>query len=130
VSLDATEKLPSPSIVGGVVFNDVAARTLVVRLSETASGYQKLLYQQAWQALRRAEESGVRRQTVWAHTPDANQVAFATPGDYGMLLFHFPPTRESAYPRLVGKPGLTASVALDRSTSRFISVTFRHRRES
>jgi hypothetical protein len=129
VSLYATESLPQPVVVGGVVFNDVAARTLVVRLSETASGYQSLIYQQAWQALRQAEESGRGGQTVWAHSPDALQVAFATPGDYGTLLFHFPTGSGSAYQQLVSRPGLTASMGLNRSTNRFISVTFKHRRE-
>jgi hypothetical protein len=58
MSVFATEKVPQPLTVDGVVFNDPATRTLHVRLSDQASGYTRLLWQQGWQALRRAEESG------------------------------------------------------------------------
>ena len=43
--------LPSPSAVDGVVSTDLAARTLVVRLSELAGGYARLLWRQGHQAL-------------------------------------------------------------------------------
>jgi hypothetical protein len=59
--------VPAPLAVDGVVANDVAARTLVVRLSENAEGYARLLWQQGYQALAQAEESGYRSKvpTVW-----------------------------------------------------------------
>lgn len=47
MSLLQTEKLPAPIAIDGVVVADVVARTLGVRLSETASGYQRLWWKQA-----------------------------------------------------------------------------------
>jgi hypothetical protein len=41
VTLSQTEKLPAPVAIDGVVVTDVVARSLGVRLSETASGYQR-----------------------------------------------------------------------------------------
>jgi hypothetical protein len=60
--------VPAPLAVDGVVANDVAARTLVVRLSENAEGYARLLWQQGHQALAQAKESGYRSKVpiVWA----------------------------------------------------------------
>ena len=56
MSLLQTEKLPSPIAVDGVVVTDVVARSLGVRLSETANGYQRLWWKQAHQALKAAVE--------------------------------------------------------------------------
>jgi hypothetical protein len=58
VSLFATERLPQPYAIDCPVSNDVLSRTLVVRLPEKAGGYEKLLWRQAYQAYRAAEESG------------------------------------------------------------------------
>jgi hypothetical protein len=54
----ATTPIPQPAAIDGVVTNDVATRTLVVRRPEDASGYQKLLWREAHQALVAAAESG------------------------------------------------------------------------
>jgi hypothetical protein len=63
-----TPRVPQPLAADGVVTNDVAARTLVVRLSERAEGYGRLLWREGHQALVKAEESGWRSRvtTVWA----------------------------------------------------------------
>lgn len=65
MSLFATERVPQPVVMTGVVGRDLPARTLTVRLSELASGYERLHWKTAHQALRRAEETGWRTsQTV------------------------------------------------------------------
>jgi hypothetical protein len=114
-------------VVDAAVFNDVPSRTLVVRLSESAGGYEKRLWRESHGALVTAEASGWRTGgTVYASAPGAFQVAHAAPGDYGQLLFRFPPG-VTAYAELVSKPNLYAVVGMDRSTNRFINVKFRHR---
>jgi hypothetical protein len=130
VSLLARERLPQPHDATGVVSNDLANRTLTVRLSDQANGYTRLLWKEAYRALRRSEESGWRdaHSTVWASTPQAYQVVRATAGDAafgGLLKFTFPPGNQS-YSILIGKP-VTATVWIDRSTNRFINVNFKHR---
>jgi hypothetical protein len=125
----STEVLPQPAAVDGVVFHDPATRTLHVRLSDQANGYTKLLWQQGWQMLCRAEEAGWPRRGapwVWASTPGAYQVVHGLPGDGGTLKFHFPPGT-AAYSELVGKPGLVAIATIDRGTHHILSVKFLHR---
>jgi len=130
VSLFATEKLPSPHEAIGVVSNDLPQRTLSVRISDNESGYARLLWRECFQALRRSEEAGRHGDsTVWASTPQAYQVAHAATGDAafgGTLVFRFR-QGEASYAELVGRPGLTAGVWLDRSRRRFINVVFKHR---
>ena len=52
MTLYATEKVPQPFAVDGVVVNDPATRSLGVRLPEAASGYQKLWWKTAHQQLK------------------------------------------------------------------------------
>jgi hypothetical protein len=123
VTAMATTPVPSPHAVDAVVSADIPSRTLTVRISDLASGYQKLQWKEAWRALKRAEEHGWRNspQTLWADTAASRRVAFATLGDDvwgGVLKFTFPSGVE-AFQQLIGKPGLTATVWLDRSTHRF-----------
>jgi hypothetical protein len=68
VSLLQTEKLPSPHAVDCAVSNDVLSRTLDVRLPPTENGYSKLLWREAFQAYKAAEESGWGGNTspLWA----------------------------------------------------------------
>ena len=128
MSLSATERLPQPRAVVGVVDNDIANRTLYVRLSETANGYDRLLWRQAYGQLKAAEEAGwpAASPFVWASAPGAYQAAHVLPGEYATLKVHFP-TGESSYQKLVSQPGLCAFVSVDRSTGRFISVSFKNR---
>jgi hypothetical protein len=124
-----TEVMPQPIAVDGVVFNDPAARTLHVRLPDQASGYTKLLWQQGWQQLRRAEEAGWPANGapwVWADAPGAYRVVHGGPGEGGTLKFHFPPGT-AGYTELVGKPGLVAIVTLDRGTHRVLGCRFLNR---
>jgi hypothetical protein len=130
VSLFATEKLPSPHAVDAVVSADIPSRTLTVRISDLASGYQKLQWKEAWRAMKGAEEKGWRNTpTLWADTADSSRVAFATLGDNlwgGLLRFAFAPGVQ-AFQQLISRPGLTATVWLDRSSHRFLSCNFKHR---
>ena len=124
-----TEVVPQPVAVDGVVFNDVATRTLTVRLPDNASGYTKLLWQQGWQQLRRAEEAGWPSSGapwVYASTPSANRVVHGLPVVGGQLAFHFP-AGTAGYTELISKPGVVAIAVLDRGTHRFLSVKFLHR---
>ena len=129
--MTTTTQIPQPVAVDGVVFNDVATRTLTVRLPDKATGYTKLLWQQGWQALRRAEESGFRGGTPipWAHGAGRQrEIAHGLPGDGGVLTFHFP-AGVTAYSELISKPGLTAIVTVDRGTHHILSCRFLHRTE-
>jgi hypothetical protein len=130
----AATPVPSPHAVDAVVTPIISERTLVVRLSDTASGYQRLCWREAWRALKSAENSGWRNnvQTLWADAPDSRRVAFATLGDDlwgGMLKFTFP-SGVQAFQQLIGAPGLTATVWLDRSSHRFLSVNFKNRQSA
>jgi hypothetical protein len=128
VSLLQTEKLPAPIAIDGVVVADVVARTLGVRLSETASGYQRLWWKQAHQQLKAAVESGwARHPFVWASTPTAYQVAHVQPADFAMLQVTFP-VGTAGYSELISRPGLYAIVTVDRSSGRFLTVKFLHSR--
>jgi hypothetical protein len=127
----AATPVPSPHGVDAVVSVDIPGRVLTVRISDLASGYQKLQWKEAWRALKTAEENGWRNTTptLWADTADSRRVAFATLGDnlWGrQLRFAFAPGVQ-AFQQLIGKPGLTATVWLDRSSQRFLSCNFKHR---
>jgi hypothetical protein len=127
MTLFATERLPQPIVVLGVVAVDLPSRTLQVRASELASGHEKLNWRTAHQALRQAEETGWRTGgTVYASAPGAYQVAHVNPGDFLSLLVRFPPG-EQAFSQLLSRPGLFAWVSVDRSTGKFIGVKFSHR---
>ena len=127
MSLLQTEKLPSPIAVDGVVVTDVVARSLGVRLSETANGYQRLWWKQAHQALKAAVENGwASHPYVYASTPSAYQVAHVQPGDFQMLTVHFP-VGTAGFSELISKPGLVAIAVVDRNSAQFLSVKFLHR---
>jgi hypothetical protein len=119
-ALAASTPLPSPLAVVGVVSSIIPERVLVVRISDTASGYERSTWRTAYQALKASEERG------WS----AHPTVFAAAGDPvfgGLLRFTFAPG-EPSYVQLVGKPGLTCFVVLDRESHRFLSVKFRHGR--
>jgi hypothetical protein len=58
--------------------------------------------------------------------PRSDRIAFAVPRDRRTLRFYFQPD-EPAYQKLVGKPGLTATVVLDHETSHILNVKFHNR---
>jgi hypothetical protein len=130
----ASTRLPSPMAVVSVVSSIISERVLVVRIADNESGYARLTWKTAYQALKSAEESGWSRNapTVWASTDKSDNAAFAVAGDPvfgGLLKFTFAgEAAYSQYLRLVATPGLTASVMLDRETHQFLSVKFRHGR--
>jgi hypothetical protein len=110
-----------------VVDIDTPNRTLVLRVSERESGYNRLWWREAHTALRSADQDGWRNhRRVYASTSTAYQVAHAVPGDYGMLLVRFP-SGEPSFAQLVGKPGLTALVTVDRNSGHFVGVKFLNR---
>ena len=125
----ATTRLPQPLALDGVVYSDVSTRTLFVRLPDAAGGHARSLWGQAYQQLRKAEESGRAASvpTLWASGAGKTSIAHGVPGEAGTLKFHFYPGKDSAYSELVGKPGLFAYVTIDRSTGQFLGVTFRNR---
>ena len=125
----ATVPVPQPLAVDAVVFSDVGTRTLHVRLSDQANGYARLLWQQGWEALRQAEESGWRNNgvpDVWASAPGAPRIVHGLPGEGGTLKFTFH-TSQPAYSALVSKPGLVAICTLDRGTHHILGVKFLNR---
>ena len=131
MSLYATEKVPQPLAVTGIVDIDIPNRTLTVMLSDAERGFPRLVWRESYAALRRSEESGWRtgQPTVWASTDSADKVASAAAGDAsfgGMLRFQFAPG-EASFMQLIGKPGLTAIIVLDRSSHRYMGVKFKHR---
>jgi hypothetical protein len=120
--------LPRPKAAVGVVFADVVARTLTVRLSELESGYAKLLWREGWTALRRSQEAGWPidgAPWVWADVPGGRRVVHGQPVDGGALSFHFP-VGTAGFAELVSKPGLTAIVTMDVGTRRILAVRFRN----
>ena len=129
MTLFATEKLPQPVALDGVVINDLPSRSLSVRLPEAASGYEKLWWKQAWLQLRAAVEDGWRKHPyVWASTPGAYQVAHVEPGDFQTLVVSFP-SGLAAYSELIIRPGVVAIATVDRNSNRFLGVKFLTARE-
>lgn len=128
MTLFATEKqLPAPFAVDAVVVNDITSRSLGVRLSERASGFERLWWNQAWRQLKTGLEDGWRNHPyVFASAPGAYQVAHVEPVDFQMLRVSFPPG-VAAYASLISRPGLVAIATIDRNTSQFVAVRFLNR---
>jgi hypothetical protein len=121
-----SEVLPRPKAATGVVFADVAARVLTVRLSELEDNYSQQLWKEGWAGLRRAQEAGWPingTPPIWADVPGGRRVVAARPVDGGALSFHFPPGT-AGYSELVSKPRLTAIVTMDVSSRRILAVRF------
>jgi hypothetical protein len=125
----AVEALPQPQAVDAVVFVDAVERTLTARLRDQAGGYERLLWTQAWQALRRAWEAGWPANGapwVFADVPGARQVVHGLPTEGGTLQFSFPPGTPG-FAELISKPGVVAVVTVDRGTQRFLACRFLNR---
>lgn len=121
--------MPRPKAVVGAVFSDPLSRTLHVRQAEPVGGLERLLWRQAWLALRAAEAAGWPADgppAVWANTPSARQVVHGGPGDGGTLVFRFPTGGTAGFGELIGRPGLSALVTIDLGSHWFLGVTFRH----
>jgi hypothetical protein len=125
----AVEALPRPVAVDGVVFNDVATRTLSVRPSDLANGYTKLLWREAWMKQRRSQEAGWPlggADWLFCDAPGAPRVVHGLPGDAGVMSFHFP-VGTAGYGKLVSKPGLIAIVTIDAGSRQFLTCRFLNR---
>ena len=115
MSLSATEVLPRPRAISAEVTNDVTSRSLVVRCPDTEAGYGRLLWREAYAALKKDDEVG-RWSGLYADAYDVGaRLAYGVPGDNQTLKFHFPLDGSTAYTTLTAKPGLYAIVTLDAS---------------
>jgi hypothetical protein len=136
VTVLARERLPQPLVMDGIVRNDVGTRTLVVSRPENLSGYQKVAWRTAHEALVKAEQNGWYTATgrpslvpyLFAHGAGQTDIAHGLPGDKLTLLFHFPAGVE-VYTKLVSQPGLRALVTVDKSSGWFTRVKFIHGRK-
>jgi hypothetical protein len=82
-ALVATTPVPSPMAVDGVVSSIIPERVLVVRISDLASGRERLTWRTAWRALKSAEEAGWRT----AHPAEVGKESCRTlPGVQGVQL--------------------------------------------
>jgi hypothetical protein len=127
--LRVTERLPAPLTMVGVVTHDVAARTLVVRRQEQASGFERLAWREAYNALVRAEQNGWPfngAPHLYADGGGGVSYRFRGARTRSDVTFCFQVPSE-AYAELVSRAGLTSWVTADRSTGWFQSVRFRHR---
>jgi hypothetical protein len=121
----AAEVLPEPRAVTCPVFVDSERRVLTVRLPDQAGGYERHLWIQAWQQLRRAQEAGWPvggPGPVPADVP-AGRLVHGLPVDGAQLAFSFP-VGTPGFAELVSKPGVTAVVTLDRSRLEFLRCRF------
>ena len=124
MSLSATEVLPRPRAISAEVTNDVTSRSLVVLCPDTEAGYGRLLWREAYAALKKDDEVG-RWSGLYADAYDVGaRLAYGVPGDNQTLKFHFPLDGSTAYTTLTAKPGLYAIVTLDASTRRFLTCRF------
>ena len=91
MSLFQTETAPSTLVLEGVVITDPLARSVAVRLSDTASGGDKMWWRTAHTALKAAVENGWQdHRYVYASTPSASDAVHVQPTDFGMLTATFP----------------------------------------
>ena len=126
--MTAVEAMPRPLAISAVVFHDFAARILSVRPGDQASGYEKLLWREAWQQQRRSREAGWPPNGapwVYADVPGAPQVVHGLPAEGGLMAFHFP-VGTAGYSELISRPGVIALVTIDRGTHQFLSCRFLH----
>lgn len=124
--MTATEVLPEPQAIDAVVFVDAVERTLTVRLPDAAGGYSKLLWRDAWQALRQGQEAGWPPDAapwIYADLAGGDRSVYGRPAEGGTLQFQFPPGAPG-FAALISKPGVIAVVTADRSTRRFMACRF------
>jgi hypothetical protein len=118
--------VPNPLAADGTVINHPAERTWTVKPAETR-GYAALLWRQGHRALVEAEQSGrYGAPLVWAHGPGRRKIARGLPAGDGTLLFRLK-RGDPVYRELVITPGQSATVVVDRETSRILGVRFTHR---
>ena len=126
MSLYATEKVPQPLVIEGVVITDVLARSVAVRLPTTAGGGDRMWWRTAHTAMKAAVENGwANHRYVYASTPSASDVVHMLPGDFSMLTATFP-IGVAGFSELIGRP-VYALVSLDRNKGRFTRVSFLNR---
>jgi hypothetical protein len=126
----AVEVSPRPYFAQAVVIPDSGNRTLYVKRPEVDSGYSLLLWRESWTALMQAQETARANghATVWAGIDGDPRLAFAEAVSNLKLRFQFPnvPSAVEPFQRLITTPGLVASVQMDSSSRRFVSVRFKN----
>jgi hypothetical protein len=123
VTAAAAEALPRPQAITASVFVDPATRSVAVRLRDTAGSYERSLWVQSWQRLRRAQENGWPPGSPLqprVDLPGARQVVPGQPIDGAQLLFSFP-VGVAGFASLVAQPKVTAIVTVDRNRLEFLS---------
>jgi hypothetical protein len=123
------QPLPQPQAIAAVVFVDGLSRTLTARLPDLAGRYERHLWTQGWQQLRRAQEAGWPPggpQPVFADLPGARQVAHGQPGGWWDAAVHRP-TQDSRLRRVDLQAGVVAVATIDRSSHRFLTCRFLNR---
>ena len=126
MTLFQTETVPQPLVVEGVVLTDALARSVAVRLPETAGGGDRMWWRTAHTAMKAAVENGWRNHSfVWASTPSVSDAVHVQPADFQMLTATFP-IGTAGFSELIGKP-VYALVSVDRSLGRFTRVSFLNR---
>jgi hypothetical protein len=128
VTLFQTERIPSPLVLEAVVITDVLARSVAVRLPETAGGGSRMWWKTAHTAMKAAVENGwTNHPYVYANTPNASDAVHMQPADFSMLTATFP-IGVAGFSELVSKP-VYALVTIDRNKGRFTRVSFLHGRK-
>lgn len=105
----------------GAVSVDLGAREITVMPAET--GYAATLWQQGY---RQMVHGGYGGPTVWASGPGGRDIARGNP-EGGALKFTFQ-RGNPAFAELVGTPGLSAIITVDRRRGTILGVKFRGRR--
>jgi hypothetical protein len=121
--------VPEPMGITAVASVNIGERSISVRCSDLASGYEKLSWRTAFRHLQSAEQLGWSNHgTVWASTPTKFQAAYATPGnsDFGGTLRFTFAKGETAFWDLISKP-VACTIFVDRSSGRFINCSLKNK---
>jgi len=129
-----TGRLPDPLAADGVVVNDIATRTLVVKPAKAGS-YAGLLWREGHRKLMQADQgartyqdliNGNYARDVWASGAGRREIARGKPAADGSLRFKFE-RGDATYRDLVSTPWLSAIVTVDKSAGSILGVRFRGR---
>jgi hypothetical protein len=113
-----------PMAAPGVVTVDVRERALIVRPAADADGLAKVLWAVGVRAQVKAASSYASDvPTVWASGGGQDKIAFGLPAGSDALKFQFH-SGHPQYTKLVGTPGLRATIVVDRETSQILGVRF------
>ena len=113
--------VPDPLVAAGSIDANDDTRTLIVRPADTG-GQVARIWDWGHEELRAGDAP-----TVWAVGARwKRQLAASRPSEDGALRFPF--RDEATYRQLVDRPGLRASILVNRSTGYIMNVRFHHGR--